>query len=96
MVAVLNKAEPTYLITLSKMQQVLWAGLTHVKSLKGVITAEELKGPAPEGVSQDPAQVTDDDLAFLQFTSGSHLEAQGRDGDARNLSANATRSCSTG
>lgn len=89
MVSVLNKAEPTYLITLSKMQQVLWAGLTHVKSLKGVITAEELKGPAPEGVSQDPAQVTDDDLAFLQFTSGSTSTPKGVAVTHGNLRANA-------
>ncbi|MCA2978348.1 MAG: fatty acyl-AMP ligase [Myxococcaceae bacterium] len=89
LVAILNKAEPAYLITLSKMQQVLWAGLTHVKSLKGVITAEELKGPAPEGVSQDPAQVTDDDLAFLQFTSGSTSTPKGVSVTHGNLRANA-------
>ena len=89
LVAILNKAEPTYLITLSKMQQVLWAGLTHVKSLKGVITAEELKGPAPEGVSQDPAQVSDDDLAFLQFTSGSTSTPKGVSVTHGNLRANA-------
>ncbi|MDX2008574.1 MAG: AMP-binding protein, partial [Myxococcaceae bacterium] len=89
LVAILNKAEPTYLITLSKMQQVLWAGLTHVKSLKGVITAEELKGPAPEGVSQDPAQVSDDDLAFLQFTSGSTSMPKGVMVTHGNLVANA-------
>lgn len=89
LVAILNKAEPMYLITLSKMQQVLWAGLTHVKSLKGVITAEELKGPAPEGVSQDPAQVSEDDLAFLQFTSGSTSTPKGVSVTHGNLKANA-------
>jgi fatty-acyl-CoA synthase len=89
LVAILNKAEPMYLITLSKMQQVLWAGLTHVKSLKGVITAEELKGPAPEGVSQDPAQVSEDDLAFLQFTSGSTSTPKGVSVTHGNLRANA-------
>ncbi len=89
LVSILNKAEPTYLVTLSKMQQVLWAGLTHVKSLKGVITAEELKTPAPEGVSQDPEHVTDDDLAFLQFTSGSTSTPKGVAVTHGNLRANA-------
>ncbi len=77
LVSILNKAEPTYLVTLSKMQQVLWAGLTHVKT------------PAPEGVSQDPEHVTDDDLAFLQFTSGSTSTPKGVAVTHGNLRANA-------
>ena len=74
---ILNKAEPTYMATNAKVQAVLWSGLSKVSSLKGVITTEELKGPAPEGVSQDPAEVSESDLAFLQFTSGSTSTPKG-------------------
>jgi fatty-acyl-CoA synthase len=89
LVSILNRAEPTHLITESKLQQVLWAGLVHVKSLRGVITAEALREPVPEGVSLEPAQVSDDDLAFLQFTSGSTSTPKGVSVTHGNLRANA-------
>ena len=89
LVTILNKAGPTHMATNAKVQAVLWSGLSKVSSLKGVITAEELKGPAPEGISQEPAEVSDTDLAFLQFTSGSTSTPKGVSVTHGNLRANA-------
>ena len=77
LVSILTKAEPKYLATNAKVQQVLWSGLTSVPSLKGVVTAEELRDAPPENVSQEPAHVTADDICFLQFTSGSTSTPKG-------------------
>jgi fatty-acyl-CoA synthase len=88
-VSICNRAEPTYLCTPSKLQQVLWSGAGKVKSLKGVITTEELKGEAPSGVDQGPAHVSDDDTCFLQFTSGSTSTPKGVVVTHGNLRANA-------
>ncbi len=88
-VAICSRAEPLYLVTPGKLQQVLWSGAAKVKSLKGIITTEELKEPAPAGASQDPAQVTDDDLCFLQFTSGSTSTPKGVEVTHGSLRANA-------
>jgi fatty-acyl-CoA synthase len=89
MVSILVRAKPTHLVTISKLQQVLWSGLAQVPSLKGVITTEELKTPAPEGISQEPATVGEDDLCFLQFTSGSTSTPKGVAVTHGNLRANA-------
>lgn len=89
LVGILTKAKVSHIATNAKLQQVLWSGLSKVPSLKGVVVAEELRGPAPEGVSQDPAQVKGDDLCFLQFTSGSTSTPKGVAVTHENLRANA-------
>ncbi|GMU59213.1 MAG: hypothetical protein AMXMBFR34_09760 [Myxococcaceae bacterium] len=89
LVGVLKKAKVSHLATNAKLQQVLWSGLSKVDSLKGVVVAEELRGPAPEGVSQEPAHVTADDLCFLQFTSGSTSTPKGVEVTHGSLRANA-------
>ncbi len=89
LVSILNKARPTYLVTNAKVQQVLWAGIAKVPSLKGVITAEELKLPAPAGADGAKAEVGEDDLCFLQFTSGSTSTPKGVAVTHGNLRANA-------
>ncbi len=89
LIAILNKAKPTHLVTNAKVQTILWGGVSKVPSIKGVITTEELKGPAPEGMSTEKAQVTDDDLCFLQFTSGSTSTPKGVAVTHANLRANA-------
>ncbi|MBL9036937.1 MAG: AMP-binding protein, partial [Archangium sp.] len=89
LVSILSKAGPTHMATNAKLQAVLWSGLSKVPSLKGVITAEELRGPAPEGASDAPAKVADTDLAFLQFTSGSTSTPKGVAVTHANLRANA-------
>jgi fatty-acyl-CoA synthase len=89
LVSILNKAKPTYLVTNARVQQVLWAGLVKVPSLKGVITAEELRLPAPSGADGSKAEVSEDDLCFLQFTSGSTSTPKGVAVTHGNLRANA-------
>ena len=54
------------------------ARAARVPSLKGVITAEALRTEAPAVASREPADIGADDLAFLQFTSGSTSTAEGR------------------
>jgi fatty-acyl-CoA synthase len=89
LVAVLKKAKVSHIATNAKLQQVLWSGLSKVESLKGVVVAEELRGPAPEGVSQEPAHVTAEDTCFLQFTSGSTSAPKGVEVTHGSLRANA-------
>lgn len=89
LVAIMNKAKPVYLVTNQKMEAVLWGGISKVPSIKGVITIEELRGDAPKGVSDAPAEVAADDLCFLQFTSGSTSTPKGVSVTHGNLKANA-------
>ena len=89
LVAIMGKAKPVYLVTNEKVQAVLWSGISKVNSVKGVITTEELLLPAPEGVSQEKAEVTEDDLCFLQFTSGSTSTPKGVSVTHGSLRANA-------
>ncbi len=89
LVSILRKAKPTHMATDANVQKVLWAGLAKVPSLEGVILSDELRGPAPEGISQEPAEVSGDDLCFLQFTSGSTSTPKGVAVTHENLRANA-------
>jgi fatty-acyl-CoA synthase len=89
LVSILNKAKPTHLVTNDKIQSVLWTGLSKVPSVKGVITAEELRQPAPAGADTAKAEVSEDDLCFLQFTSGSTSTPKGVAVTHGNLRANA-------
>ncbi|HEX4417686.1 MAG TPA: fatty acyl-AMP ligase [Kofleriaceae bacterium] len=88
-VMILAKARPTHVVTNVKLQQVLWSGLAKVPGFQGVITVEQLRDPAPAGVSQAPAEVTGDELCFLQFTSGSTSTPKGVMVTHDNLRANA-------
>lgn len=89
LIAIMTKAKPTYVVTSTKVQAIIWGGVSKVPSIKGVITTEELKLPAPEGVSGEKADVGDDDLCFLQFTSGSTSTPKGVAVTHANLRANA-------
>lgn len=89
LVAIMGKAEPTWLATNTKLEAVLWGGAAKVKSIQGVITAEQLRTDPPADADQRPAAVTADDLAFLQFTSGSTSAPKGVEVTHGSLRANA-------
>ncbi len=89
LISIMTKAEPTYLATNTKLEAVLWSGAAKVKSLQGVITAETLRTDPPADADQSPATVTADDLAFLQFTSGSTSTPKGVEVTHGSLRANA-------
>ena len=89
LVAIMGKAKPTYLVTNEKVQAVIWSAISKVPSLKGVITTEELLTPAPAGASGEKADVSDEDLCFLQFTSGSTSTQKGVAVTHASLRANA-------
>ena len=89
LVSIMGKAEPTWLATNTKLEAVLWSGAAKVKSLQGVITAELLKTDPPADADQSPAVVSQEDLAFLQFTSGSTSSPKGVEVTHGSLRANA-------
>ena len=89
LVSIMGKAEPTWLATNTKLEAVLWSGAAKVKSLQGVITAEQLKTDPPADADQSPAVVSQEDLAFLQFTSGSTSSPKGVEVTHGSLRANA-------
>lgn len=88
LIAILTKAKPLYVVTSSKVQTIIWGGISKVPSIKGVITTEELLTPAPAGASGEKADVGPDDLCFLQFTSGSTSTPKGVAVTHANLRAN--------
>lgn len=89
LIAIMTKAKPAAIVTSPKVQQVIFSAISKVPSIKGVISTDELRGPAPQGVDQQKADVTDDDLCFLQFTSGSTSTPKGVAVTHANLRANA-------
>ncbi len=89
LVAIMGRAEATYLATNAKLEQVLWSAANRVPSLKGLVTAETLRTPAPATASREAAKVSGDDIAFLQFTSGSTSLPKGVEVTHASLRANA-------
>jgi acyl-CoA synthetase (AMP-forming)/AMP-acid ligase II len=70
LVTILNAAGPRALVTTARVGKVLWSAVGRIPTLEKVITAEELEAE-PAGALPPAAELKDDDIAFLQFTSGS-------------------------
>src|SRR5256886_16518501 len=68
LVGILNIARPRVLVTTERVGKVLWSAVGRIASIEKVITTEEL---AKDAGSFPAADVRDDEIAFLQFTSGS-------------------------
>jgi fatty-acyl-CoA synthase len=70
LVSILNLAKPRVLVTSERVAKVLWSAVGRIPSIEKVLTTEELSGD-PAGALPPAADVRDDEIAFLQFTSGS-------------------------
>lgn len=95
-VGVMNRAGRAYLATTAELEHALRGAVRGVRSLAGVVTAEQLRTLAPAGVSREPESVSPEDLALLQFTSGSSSAPKGVEVTHANLKANATAIVSHG
>jgi len=71
LVTILNVAKPKALVTTERVAKILWSAVGRIPSIEKVIIAEDLQRELP-GTPLPPAETfAEDDLAFLQFTSGS-------------------------
>jgi fatty-acyl-CoA synthase len=70
LVSILNVARPRVLVSSDRVAKVLWSAVGRIPSIEKVLTTEELSGE-PAGALPPAADVRDDEIAFLQFTSGS-------------------------
>jgi fatty-acyl-CoA synthase len=73
---ILLKAEPTWLLTTDRIQSLIWSPLGKIPSLKGVVTVQSLAARTPKA-NGDIHPAAPEDLAFLQFTSGSTSTPKG-------------------
>jgi 1-acyl-sn-glycerol-3-phosphate acyltransferase len=66
--AILNNCRATTLITIPEAKPIARILKSQIESMRDVVTVDELSSvPGP----YEPARLTEDDLAFLQYTSGS-------------------------
>ncbi len=72
---ILMAADAKALLTVKKAQPVLWSLVNRVDTLEKVVCLEDL--PKPSGEQPDVDAISLDDVAFLQFTSGSTSDPKG-------------------
>jgi fatty-acyl-CoA synthase len=89
LVATLNNAEPDCLVTSARLAGMLEDFTPRVPSLRATITTEQLRAAAPDSISREPADISRDDVVFLQFTSGSTATPKGVEITHGGLRANA-------
>ena len=70
LVTILNVARPRALATTDPVGKALWSAVGRIPSIEKVVTTEEL-AREPAGELPAAADLRDDEVAFLQFTSGS-------------------------
>lgn len=86
-VNILTTAGTSWLLTDKTLSSVMWQVMPRVKTIRELFTIEKLDGFAPDESEIPP--ITADDLAFLQFTSGSTSMPKGVMVTHGNLCANA-------
>lgn len=72
---VLESAGAKLLVASAKLQNVLWGMVDRVPSLQRLVAAEKLREAAP--AAPEYPEIAPDDLAFLQYTSGSTSDPKG-------------------
>src|SRR3982074_988436 len=70
LVGILNVATPRVLVTTDRVGKVLWSAVGRIPSIEKVIRTEDLAAE-PGGELPPAADLRDEEVAFLQFTSGS-------------------------
>ena len=89
LVSVLNNAEASCLATSVKLAGDLQSSVNLAPTVRGVITTDKLRSGAPESADREPAKIGVDDIAFLQYTSGTTAAPKGVEVTHESLRANA-------